>query len=43
MNEATLNVQLQALRLSQMKANWRELEQCAIAAGWRVAAGLAAR
>lgn len=34
MNEATLNVQLQALRLSQMKVNWKELEQIAIAAGW---------
>jgi len=34
MSEATLNHQLQALRLSQMKAHWRELEQSAIAAGW---------
>jgi DNA replication protein DnaC len=34
MNEATLNVQLQALRLSQMKAHWKELEQCSITAGW---------
>jgi DNA replication protein DnaC len=34
MNEATLNIQLQALRLSQMKANWRELEQRAIAEDW---------
>jgi DNA replication protein DnaC len=33
MSEVTLNVQLQALRLSQMKAHWRELEQHAIAVG----------
>ncbi len=34
MNTAMLNNQLQALRLSQMKANWSELEQRAIASGW---------
>ena len=34
MSEAILNNHLQALRLSQMKAHWRELEQCAIASGW---------
>ena len=33
MNEATLNIQLQALRLSQMKANWEDFEQRTIAAG----------
>jgi DNA replication protein DnaC len=30
MNEATLNTQLQALRLTQMKANWKTLEQQAM-------------
>lgn len=34
MNEANLNRQLQALRLSQMKLNWKALEQQAIAVGW---------
>ena len=34
MSEATLNIQLQALRLSQMKTHWRELEQRAIASAW---------
>jgi DNA replication protein DnaC len=34
MSEAILNTQLQALRLSQMKANWKTLEQHAIASGW---------
>ena len=34
MSEATLNIHLQALRLSQMKAHWRELEQSAIASSW---------
>jgi len=31
---ATLNNQLQALRLSQMKAHWSEQERCAIASNW---------
>ena len=34
MSDATLNSQLQALRLSQMKTHWKPLEQQAIAAGW---------
>ena len=34
MSEAALNIQLQALRLSQMKTHWRELEQRAIASDW---------
>ena len=34
MNEAVLNTQLQALRLSQMKTNWKALEQQAITASW---------
>ena len=34
MNEATLNTQLQTLRLSQMKAYWKELEQQAITMAW---------
>lgn len=34
MSDATLNTQLQALRLSQMKTHWRDLEQQAIATGW---------
>jgi DNA replication protein DnaC len=34
MSDATLNIQLQALRLSQMKIHWRELEQRAIASDW---------
>lgn len=31
MNEAILNTQLQGLRLSQIKANWKDVEQAAIA------------
>ena len=34
MSEAILNTQLQALRLSQMKAHWKGLELQAITAGW---------
>lgn len=34
MNEAALNIQLQALRLSQMRAHWKTLEQQAVASGW---------
>jgi len=34
MSEATLNTQLQTLRLSQMKANWKALELRAIASGY---------
>ncbi len=34
MNEAALNTQLQTLRLSQMKAHWKALEQQAIAMAW---------
>lgn len=34
MSEANLNTQLQALRLSQMKVYWKELEQQAIAMAW---------
>ncbi len=34
MNEATLNIYLQTLLLSQMKIYWKELEQRAIATGW---------
>jgi len=40
MNEATLNTQLQTLRLSQMKANWKTLEQQAMSAGWTPASFL---
>jgi DNA replication protein DnaC len=34
MSEAILTTQLQALRLSQMKGNWKTLEQHAITSGW---------
>ncbi|MEE8058196.1 MAG: IS21-like element helper ATPase IstB [Pseudomonadales bacterium] len=34
MNDVALNDPLQTLRLSQMKAHWRDLEQHAIAIGW---------
>jgi len=34
MNEATLNMDLQTLRLSQMNVYWKELKQRAIATGW---------
>lgn len=34
MSEVTLNTQLQALRLSQIKIHWRDLEQRAITEGW---------
>ena len=34
MSEAILNTQLQTLRLSQMKAHWKALEQQAIAMAW---------
>jgi len=34
MSEAILNTQLQALRLSQIKTNWKALEQTAIRSDW---------
>jgi DNA replication protein DnaC len=40
MSEATLNTQLQTLRLSRMKIYWKDLEQQAITEGWTPASFL---